>query len=440
MKFIVPFGLAIALCAGCSSPVIYSQSDMDNDKPATGEIQPLSSLIPADTKTIRLVFVHGVGDHCSGYALGERDGWLNTTTAAAIGMTPRSGEDASGKIFSSVFTGAAFNERSFVEYQVKGFSLKLTDGRSLPVDAIEITWSHLTQWIKSNQLGYDSPSVTPSPGKSDGACVQAPSASTPDGRNPPGRLWLDRTIKEKVFDRNLADAVLYSGSYGGAMEKGVAEALCHAVAHQPDSQGCTWPDARNEATYTNIFVTHSLGSRLVYDVILDLMRTDRPGRENPFPPAPANDFVAAMLGRSAAFYMMANQLSLLGLAHVPEKADPSAGPIAAGFGLVDRSDGDVLATLIEKRREVVQSVPRLELVSFNDTNDLLTWHIPNWYAKSEAARAGSVQVNVTNVFVRNAFPWLIVEDPTAAHDNYFENGTVWQAIRCGGNAGALTSC
>jgi hypothetical protein len=49
-------------------------------------------------------------------------------------------------------------------------------------------------------------------------------------------------------------------------------------------------------------------------------------------------------------------------------------------------------------------------------------------------------VELSNVFVRNAFPWLVVELPNDAHGSLFVNGKVWQAIRCGAKDGALRDC
>ena len=230
--------------------------------------------------------IHGVGDHCVGYAFDEARGWLRTATLGAVGLTAADGPERSGTIPASVFSDANEHPKAYVAYRVRPFTLAL-DERRIPVDAIEITWSHLTQWIKSNQLGYDSPSVTPRPGDPDGDCVDAPDPSVPDSKRPPARLLVDRVIKERVFDRNLADAILYAGNYGAVMETGVAEALCHAITGQPDRQRCTWPAASSDAGVANLFVTHSLGSRLIYDVMLDLTNTPRVGHRNPFAPDPA---------------------------------------------------------------------------------------------------------------------------------------------------------
>lgn len=66
------------------------------------------------------------------------------------------------------------------------------------------------------------------------------------------------------------------------------------------------------------------------------------------------------------------------------------------------------------------------------------WHIPEWYATGRDGCRPPVELS--NVFVRNAFPWLVIELPNDAHGHYFVNGKVWQAIRCGAKDGALLDC
>ena len=223
---------------GCSSPtLVYSSADLPGGAP-TGTVRPLRELVPTDGTPIRLVFVHGVGDHCSGYALDPKRGWLNDRTLAATGLRPNeSVAPRRGEIDVSVFMGGDADGRSRVAFATQAYTMRLPGvSIELSIEAIEITWSPLTQWLKSNQLGYDSPSTTPAAGSEPKDCVAAPDDDLPLTVAPPPRLVLDRVIKELVFDRNLADAILYSGSYGAVMERGLAEGLCHAITATPDNR------------------------------------------------------------------------------------------------------------------------------------------------------------------------------------------------------------
>jgi hypothetical protein len=294
----------------------------------------------------------------------------------------------------------------------------------------------------------------------------------PTVKRPPDRLWLDRIIKEQVFDRNLADAIIYSGTYGEVIERGVADALCRTLVETPSDQACAWPrvDQAADANRRYFFVTHSLGSRIVYDTMLDLVGVGSPGRLNKFKEKEwqqSRPVVLQMIANTPAFYMMANQLSLLGLANVPVRArsDEEPKPLFVKPGLASKESPGLAAeasltaaladaaecpnpmTAIAKVRQVTQAskgigpasgAATLRFVAFNDTNDLLTWHIPEWYATGRDNCRPPVELS--NVFVRNAFPWLVIERPDDAHGNYFVNGKVWQAIRCGAKDGTLLDC
>jgi hypothetical protein len=222
------------------------------------------------------------------------------------------------------------------------------------------------------------------------------------------------------------------------------------------------------------FVTHSLGSRIIYDTMLDLVGVGSPGRANKFQEPEwkrSRPVVLQMIANTPAFYMMANQLSLLGLANVPVRTRSNEAPephFVASDSAPDSAlkskvapelaaQASMTATLasaaecpnplvaIAKVKQLTRGMkgaadgtPTLRFVAFNDTNDLLTWHIPEWYATGRDNCRPPVELS--NVFVRNAFPWLVIELPNDAHQNYFVNPKVWQAIRCGAKDGAVLDC
>jgi hypothetical protein len=464
--------LGVALSACSSAPIIYSSKDLPNGV-ANGSVPPLRETLPTDGTPIRLIMVHGVGDHCPGYALDPDQGWLKTKTITHLGITPIPGTFEKPRYVNvSVFMGGAADKRARVAFSRQSYVLRLRDqDPEVKVEAIEITWSPLTQWLKSNQLGYDSPSTTPLPGANEVGCTEAPDADIPVTKEPPPRLLVDRIIKESVFDRSLADAILYSGTYGPVMERGLAEALCHAITSTPDDKKCEWPtdEERRVHPHRYYFLTHSLGSRMTYDVMLDLCGYRTDAKANPFTSNEsdkARQFVAGMLADTNAVYMMANQLSLLGLANVPPDARSGTGLhpylefkasslISAEPGVTSAppqtrstngsSFGDVLRPLAQIRASVRGSenvgAPTLQILSFNDTNDLLTWHVPPWYVNDDPDAPDSrPEISITNVFVRNSPPLLVLESPAPAHSNYFVNQDVWDVIRCGAQHGVVLQC
>ncbi|WP_349735791.1 hypothetical protein [Pseudomonas jessenii] len=452
--------IVLSLSACSSAPLIYNSSDN-----SPGLIKPLQELLP-DNTPVRLFFVHGVGDHCPGYALGP-DGWLNDKNAAAMGLKPVSGEiEPADFINVNVYMGGEKDLHSGVNVLKRNYSLALP-GRenTVSVEAIEITWSPLTRWLKSNQLGYDSPSVFAN--KDRAPCIELPDPKIPSTVQAPPRLWLDETIKEQVFDRNLSDAILYTGTYGQTMVRGLAEGICHAITSTDKNKKCIWPSAQesDKTPHKNLFVTHSLGSRMTYDMFLHLLDQTKDSKTNPFPErerSSAQGFIENMIANTPAFYMMANQLSLLGLANVPPQArssdsvahpffwklfpvndldapsNPSqatSGPQVYGNVFLELAD---LKSTVDKRSG--KQTDGLQIVSFNDTNDLLTWHIPRWYANNEATPGGRPRINVTDVFVQNAPKLLIMESPLNAHVDYFKNPAVRDVIRCGAAHGEVLEC
>ena len=457
----------LALCAatllatGCTTvPVVYAPGDTNADRPS-GEVEALTRLLSdAGGGPVRLVFIHGVGDHCAGYALGE-GGWLGEAARTAIGLEPIAGSEQSQAIAVDVFMPGGPDPRSRVEWARRRYRFTAPARAQVEVDAIEITWSPLTRWIKTVQLSYDSPSVFARPGDVP-PCVESPVAlGVPQIKDPPSRLALDRLVKEQVFDRNLADAMIYAGTYSPTIERGVAEALCHAVTGEDAAVRCAWPDPATDR-HTWLFVTHSLGSRILYDMLVHLLGYHPFDKRNPFDVGPfepdrgylarAEPYVGAMLVHTPAIYMMANQISLMGVTDVPPSARSNAGPqpfsrTRAQARSVRTNDVDACANIVSAlatARSVEVSrlrmaAPTLQLVAFNDTNDLLTWHVPKWYA-NDGDDACRPDVHLANVFVRNAAPLVLLELPLQAHVGYFSNRDVWRVIACGAKGDRGPAC
>jgi hypothetical protein len=501
MKLFIACIAAFIALTGCSA-VVYGPHDRDTNHP-TGNIIALQDMLPTGSSehptSIRLVFIHGVGDTFPGYALDEKDGWINDYTAAKIGLTHDAKKDSLdplvhkiNKINACLFRNNAendckskYDEQSFVQYKIKYYNLATRCAssspepcdRSIPVQAIEITWSALTQWLKTNRLYFDSPSTSYCPdGKTSDSCVRAPelsqNGSTPFVAYPPDRVYINRNIKEHVLDRSLADAIIYAGTYGPVIERGVAQALCHVVAKPKDDDPewnykfCIWPQP--EATPpTYLFVTHSLGSRILYDLFLNLNDVPTAARPNPFAPKDvigtqdvtgAKPFVTQMLIKTPAIYMMANQLSLIGLANISpdllstDQPGPAFTDDALTRSVSDKHPND-LAVIAKIRADAIRAdairadairadarstakEPKeaLNIIAFNDTNDLLTWQLPPWYAAN--GNEQSPDVKMVNVFGRNAARWFwMFEWPQSAHSDYFTKSYVWDLIRCGAKDG-----
>lgn len=464
-----------ALLVACSHSLIISDSSETATAPDKGSVRPIRDSV-AGSKNIYLVMIHGVGDHCPGYALGKK-GWLNNSEAQRLGIHRVSEiEDEILDIHDNEFvTDKNYDPNSKVTYRKAVYQDTVSAARII---AIEITWSQLTQWKKTQQLGYDSGTDAGRAGEGEDCIYMAPPGDqSADSKPPPSRVLLNRVIKEKTFNRNLVDAIFYVGEYGKTIQRGVAEALCRSIggsAHldqgtgRPDGQLCLWPGAGDAFPPDTrfVFVTHSLGSRALYDVLLGLTGDRVNSQSEVFSPhlevERSRDIVCRIIGSTAAVYMMANQLPLLGLAYDDGKAVTTDGPqpYDASRDLPVRGCGPrtsenleaarntstdtdsfpatiSFARVWQRAREVERDYEgELTIVAFNDTNDLLTWGIPRWYAEK-----GRFPLSVTNVFVKNGTRWFgAIVNPAAAHSGYFGNPEVWSVILCGAQDGKLGDC
>jgi len=339
---------AFLLCACSHAPVVSDFSEAPWD-PMKGSVIPLERAIEGSKETV-VVLIHGVGDQCPGYAL-EKGGWLNNDTAQKFGIRSVS-ITAPVSIPDSQFLDKRDDPNSSVSYRVAEFIYTPSSGATpRKIKAIEITWSALTQWVKSQQLGYDIPKIKPPAADGSQNCYYQLPPSHPDhpptdfpySRPPPTRVTLNRLVKEQVFDRSLADAILYVGDYGVAIQRGVAQALCMAMGgtrHVDEAGGhvdsaiCKWPETDSiEDSQKFIFVTHSLGGRVLYDTLLGLTGDRVNPHHSTFSDQGrysevrrSRNYVCRMIAHTAGIYMMANQLTLLGLAYDDAKHISSDGP------------------------------------------------------------------------------------------------------------------
>lgn len=476
-RFAANAGVSIALLAlsvtACTSPVIVSAPGELRGEPPRGNVMPLAEYLrtpDGHAAQLKLVFIHGIGDMCPGYALGT-NGWLSGPNLAAVGFAPLGNASPPERIYSNEFLGGNRIDDSYVALSKRSFLFapgsdepdradkSAKSDEAVHVEAIEITYSPLTQWLKSQQLGYDLTGPFRDPDDPAFACVHN---VAPYYAAPPARERFNQGMKEGLIDRGLADAVLYMGPYGQAMRSGVAEALCRALSSDRMSAGrCVWPAPAADTQY--IFVTHSLGSRILYDTLLALLDPTScsggvsvvAGQQNA-----ASRFAASVIANSPVVYMMANQVPLIGLARIPARVQPQPagdGQPAAGTSGVVGTPPDECGGLRQfaraKQEQQAQQAQKsqqskagassaLDIVAFNDTDDVLSWALPKWYVRElPAAGEQRLHIKAVNVYVQNATRWFgAYENPGKAHIGYFANPEVWRVITCGAREGKLLRC
>ena len=126
------------------------------------------------------------------------------------------------------------------------------------------------------------------------------------------RRKYNRRLKDELINFGISDAVMYLGAAGDDIRMAIKGALCSASLDaagydfQRQGQDITFENICNLATNTSTrsnqfaFVTESLGSKIMYDVLRDAM-TD------------GKDTAIDDMLRGSETYMLANQIPLLSL-------------------------------------------------------------------------------------------------------------------------------
>lgn len=243
-------------------------------------------------------------------------------------------------------------------------------------------------------------------------------------------------LKMGVMDNGFSDAVAYLSPLGILEREGIETTLCTMVADAagaaPDSftpgAGCLGRLAaagiEAPATVEFDFLSHSLGSRMLFDVLA------------PFDPdtktARAGDEVksrASVSRRTRTFFMAANQLPLLAPAGliVSDDGSPLAGAPGGQsfFGLARPSrppggGGEPGLTSVPATLPVA-------IVSFQDPDDLL-----GFKASDALLGAKAPGVTIVDITHRNTDQWaFLFARPDLAHDHELQEPHSLRMILCG---------
>jgi hypothetical protein len=343
--------------------------------------------------------------------------------------------------------------------------------------AYELTWDIVTRWAKEDYLvRNEKPFI---------------------GR----RYSFNRDVKRAVVNDSFSDAVMYVGDYRHQMQYPLLLALCKILesgATPGSSSSKTIGDDEN--TYEQVFVckpaellrdfgkrkfsddnevavvTHSLGTRMLFDTLgflsekkvaanlRDMLHLGKPDYEvepgQKVTPEQEEDAVKKLISDFRVslkkIFVMTNQVPLLELSAIKGREDymgnranpdiPSPGP--ANLGVNFQKFVDLKTT---------SGASVLQIVSFTDHNDLLSYDLKCSYASNvlrydklntkkgnalkctdQAAqkklwREVSVKVKMADVSM-NIAKWRIpsfMADPISAHTEYFADDEVFRLIAKG---------
>jgi hypothetical protein len=219
------------------------------------------------------------------------------------------------------------------------------------------------------------------------------------------------------------DAMIYMADRPNLILAATQQAVCWMLASDgvpetddSQSQVCgmsTLSRLSGLRKYNIVFISHSLGSRIIMDTLGEFV--DTLGRAQFVADYPA--LVADLQEKEMSVFMLSNQLAFLQI----------GSPAPNVFGRIDdycHVDGEHYAQ---------RAFKKLNVVAFNDPNDLLSYSIPqdfvDRYLDSRMCPA------VTNIHINVANPisalGIEVVNPISAHGNYNSDERVIELITHG---------
>jgi hypothetical protein len=259
---------------------------------------------------------------------------------------------------------------------------------------------------------------------------------------------INAAIKAGLVDNGLSDAAGYISGLGQLEREGLETAICAMLADAIDTEaarsvapgtGCLARLAPlNNLDPSSVefnFLSHSLGSRMLYDVLSGEEAATHRSRSDAAVSARA--FIAT---RTRTMFMAANQMPLLAVAGLTIEDAPAGGapeatelPVKSFLSLHAQPRSG--ATQEGYRLPAPPPVPSQDLtvIAFQDPDDLLG------FKASDAVLGENVEgVRFVDVVHRNT-PQIafILAWPLSAHDNELNEPNSLKMILCGATADAI---
>lgn len=347
------------LFASCSTGCItLSERSIDHD------FEGLRAAM-SRSQTVCMLLVHGMG----GYSTGDPQTLIGAIQTQ-MNLWPIKPPDTSPSEDLDKSVGSLVRQ-----------DLQSRDGHVLRI--YTLTWESLTVQLKRQYLAYD----------------ELP-------QNTRLRLPIFNDVRQSLMNENVPDVVLYVGRYKPVLQKAVRAALARIQR-----------DLGTDKDYEYFFVSFSLGSKIVFDVVDEM--------DNEANAAHRDEIV----DKTASFFMLANQLPLLGLGNV-EPGNASVPGQVAGYESMLR-----FVRRKHQRRESAsapspQAQPaggELSIIAVSDPNDLFSYPIPPYVKQQFPATF----VNAILSVAKTAY-WIPTEgyvvNPMEAHTGYGHDPDVIKLI------------
>ncbi len=349
------------------------------------------SVNPENRPTLKILMIHGIGNHDPGYSTRfstnlTRALKLNAKaeTAKIIDLAhPLIGENPLGNLTVSRFFNKS-KTRELIYY--------------------ELTWSEIIAEEKS-RLKYDD-----------------------SGAYTYKRAGLN-SIMKSFINAHAPDPMIYLGGSQEPILRSVGQSLCWMFASDwedlADFQN-TFCNAKTQSLSEGLekddyaIVTHSLGSRIIFDALQTLAITSQTGsfasqEENLLEYPAARELFASLQKKELPIFMLANQLPLLQLG----RKDPE---VTGQIKQYCREEGPNYHKRLFKE---------LEIVAFSDPNDLLSYELTPVFADKRmdsriCPQMTNVSINIAEVI--SLFGVGEIASPGEAHNGYSGDERVIQLI------------
>jgi len=329
--------------------------------------QGLSPFLDAKQGKMKVLMVHGVGDHLPGYSTQFVEKLANELDLPVM----------SAKYKNISLTSRHDSSKNLGNLRI---SRLLSKDRSRELLFYELTWSAITAKQKE-VLAYDN-----------------------SGEYSFRRAEMNDLMKKFSNDTG-PDPIIYLGESREDILVSFGQSFCWMTKSNwsdlPDhvKEACSFNDetsAKNIRVDQYAFISHSLGSRIIIDGmqrIASLM--DQRNKA----------FSDALMQKQIPMYMMSNQLPMLQL----------------GRKLPDVSEQQAAYCQPEGEKYNQRMLTKTPIIAFSDPNDLLSYAIPHGYV--EKYLDSRLCIDVTNIYINvatifDAFGLGKMANPINAHVGY----------------------
>lgn len=351
--------------------------------------------------SLSILIVHGIGVHPDDYS-----SQLQTGIAKRLGMAEKTESYEKFDILLDDYKVAKLIRREFESKENKKLYF------------VEMNWSYGTTPIKEHFLNVD-----------------PNNKFLEKGDLQKNRLKLN-SLGKRMVNEKFSDAIIYSGSFKTYLQYAVSQTICWTLTKQESTKANNFKCDFSHNTSNNdiVLISASLGSAMVFDTVTKYQPTSLPGEKSLSEEKlkKFNDSMLEFAAKTSHIFMMANQLPLIGLTELG-KPKGSKWPANSNKDLCEVSKSGELKTgfteFIRIRNTWIKNgntPPQLQVVAFNDPNDLLTYEITQKFKDSCKCK----NVNFVNATVTNASTgyFFVLANPISAHVDFDINDEFFDLV------------